>query len=75
MKMQDSELKELVDLYQTAQNTPVIAISVRDGIDGNDFASRAYKRFQERWADICFKYKISPDENGFNSETGEFVKE
>ena len=44
-KLTTEELTELMELYKAAQNTPVIALSVADGLAGRDFASQAYKRF------------------------------
>jgi len=73
MKMTDDELKDLMTLYMSARNTPVMAFSVSDGLSGNDFQSQAQKRFDEKWIDICHKYKLHPDVTGFNSKTGEFV--
>jgi len=71
-KLTTEELAELVELYRTAQNTPVIALSVADGISGRDFASQAYKRFEEKWAEIAKRHGAHPTD-GFNSKTGEIV--
>ena len=73
MKMTADELKELVDYYHKAQNTPVIALSVADGLAGRDFASQAQARFNEKWVEVCHKYKVDPALTGFNSQTGELV--
>ena len=71
-KLTPEELEELIELYKNARNTPVIALSVADGISGNDFASRAYKRFEDRWAEIARLHGVRPSA-GFDSKTGEIV--
>ena len=67
------ELDELLRLYHTARTTPVIALSVADGLAGNDFASIANRTFQSYWAELGTKYGFDPDRYGFNSKTGEVV--
>jgi len=71
-KLTVEELKELMELYKIARTTPVIALSVADGIAGKDFASQAYKRFEDRWAEIA-KYHGAHPSDGFNSKTGEII--
>ncbi len=71
-KLTQEELGELMELYKTAQNTPVIALSVADGIAGRDFASQARQRFEYKWAEIAKRHGAHSTD-GFNSKTGEIV--
>ncbi len=74
MEMTPEELAELMDCWNATLNTPVIAMSVKDGLEGNDFQSQAQRRFADKWIEICSKYGLQHDKTGFNSLTGEFVK-
>lgn len=67
------ELTELLRLYYSARTTPVISLSVADGLAGNDFASIANRTFQSYWAELGTKYGFNPDKHGFNPKTGEVV--
>jgi len=72
-KLTKVELKELMDFHRASQDTPVIALSVADGLAGKDFASRAHERFTNKWIALCKKRNLNPDECGFNSKTGEII--
>ena len=73
MKLTEEDLKELMDAYKAMVNAPVMALSVEDGLSGNDFSGRARQAFLATWGRLCVKYKIDPDVAGFNSQTGEIV--
>jgi len=71
-KLTPEELKELTELYHDAQDSPVMALSSKDALSGNDFSSRARNRFADRWAEIAKLHGVSSN-CGFNSTTGEIV--
>ncbi len=45
----EEDWNELIQLSREAQNTPVMALSVGDGLAGRDFASMARDRVQSKW--------------------------
>lgn len=53
---------KLMELSKEARSTPVIALSVADGLAGRDFASRAHDNVYDYWYEMGLKY-------GFNSHT------
>lgn len=66
------ELKELMDLIAKAQQTPVIAMSVRDGMEGRDFATQAWDKVREKWRELGRKYGFNPEAvRGIDKDTGE----
>ena len=66
------ELKELLDLTTEAQNTPVIGFSMKQMIEGEDWASQAWKRVRAKWNELGEKYGFNPKEvQGINTQTGE----
>lgn len=74
MIISKEELKELMDLTQEAQNTPVIGFSMKQMIEGDDWASRAWKLVRAKWDELGKKYGFSPMEvQGINSQTGEVI--
>lgn len=73
----DEEKKELGELLKTAQTTPAMALSSTQALAGNDFASLAWKRVNERCHKIALSHGL-PEISGFygcDLETGEFVSE
>ena len=48
----DEDWAELVRLSQEAHRTPVIALSLADGLAGRDFASMARQRVLDHWTEI-----------------------
>lgn len=69
-KLTTEELSELMRLYNRAGTTPVMCLSLADGLAGRDFASIAYQDFQDKWAEIAKKYGVRSSA-GFDSTTGE----
>lgn len=70
--LEPSDLEELLDLNDKATNTPVIALSVKDGLEGRDFASTAWKRVREKWEELGRKYGFNPESvRGIDRQTGE----
>ena len=74
MKITDEENKKLQDLYKEAQNTPVIAMSVKDGMEGRDWATQAWNRVREYMDELGKKYGYDPATHAIDGKTGE-VKE
>jgi hypothetical protein len=68
------ETKEIQDLIQKAQSTPVIALSTRDALSGNDFATRAWRQAKEGVHEMALAHGL-PEIAGFYgaTEEGEFV--
>lgn len=70
------EVAELKRLAGEASRTPVIALSVADGLAGNDFAATAWRRARQ----ACHKAALDhglPEFDGFYGimlDTGEFVR-
>ena len=52
----EADWKHLIELCVTARNTPVIALSVGDGLSGRDFATLARKRIFDFWIELGGKY-------------------
>lgn len=44
-----------MDLSKEAANTPVMALSIADGLAGRDFASMAQERVFAKWREIGLK--------------------
>ena len=68
------ELKELSKLAKAAANMPVMALSVRDGLEGRDFAATARERMMKRCHEIALAHGLPeiPGYYGITSD-GEFV--
>lgn len=68
------ELQELLDLTNKAQNTPVIAMSLRDGLEGRDFATQAWDKVRAKWGELGKRYGFDPTKvRGLDSNTGEVL--
>ena len=74
IKITLEEACKLKDLHTYAASVPVIAMSVRDGVEGNDFSSIAWKSAMKYWEDLGSKYGFDPEKvKGINHVTGEVV--
>ena len=62
----EDDWAEVLRLSQEAHRTPVIALSLADGLAGRDFASMARERVYAKWSEIGARM-------GFRSETVEPV--
>lgn len=60
--IEQADWDRLMELSAAAHRTPVIALSVADGIAGRDFASLAHERVMAHWRELAKKY-------GFRYET------
>lgn len=74
IKLQPEELKKLIDLTKEAETTPVIAMSMRDGMEGRDLATLAWDRVRDYWRELGAKYGFdSQNVRGISAETGEVI--
>jgi len=72
--LSEKDRKELAELYETAQTTPVIAMTTDDMIHGRDWATQAWNRVREKMVELGKKYGFDPKEmKGISSETGEVL--
>jgi len=71
IKLSEEDRKELVLLYQEAQRTPMIAMSLQSGIEGRDWASQAWNKVREKMDELGKKYGYDPRKMQINQETGE----
>lgn len=72
IKLSEEDRKELVNLYEEAKRTPMIAMSVKAGIEGRDWASQAWDRVKKKMDELGEKYGFNPREmKGINKKTGE----
>ena len=69
--LSEEDRKELVELYQTAQTTPVIAFSVANMIEGRDWSSLAWNSVREKMDKLGKKYGFDPRISPINQKTGE----
>jgi hypothetical protein len=76
IKCTPEELKVLTEHANTAANTPVICFSVKEGLEGNDWASRAWRGVKEECHACALKHGL-PEFEGFYGLTrgGEFVRD
>ena len=66
------DLQELLKLTNEAQNTPVVCMSVAQGLRGEDWASQVWERVREKWHELGKKYGFDPTTiKGVDTETGE----
>lgn len=62
---------ELIKLYREAQTTPMIGLSVKDMIQGKDWASQAWDRVRSKMDELGGKYGYDPRKHAINFKTGE----
>jgi len=77
VKASPEEVVELKGLLQTAQTTPVIALSTADAMSGRDFSSLAWNRVKERCHAVALAHGLPeiPGFYGCDLKTGEFVRD
>ena len=56
-QLSEEDTKKLLELYNRAQNTPVIAMSLEDGLRGRDFASLAWNELRDFQKELGNKYR------------------
>ena len=57
-QIDEDDWNELMRLSKIANETPVIALSVEQGLRGEDFASTARKNVFDKWEEIGKKYEF-----------------
>jgi len=57
-QIEEDDWNELMRLSKIANETPVIALSVEQGLRGDDFASTARKKVFDKWEEIGRKYRF-----------------
>lgn len=68
------ELKKLLDLTHEAETTPVIALSLEDGLRGKDWSAQAWDRVRDNWKELGKKYGFEPSQvKGIDSSTREVL--
>jgi len=73
MKVTQEECDKLVALYKRAGDTPVIAFSVKDGLDGKDLATLAWNDVRSYYDELAKKYGFNPEKQAINQKTLEIV--
>ena len=68
------ELEELRKLAMTASTTPVMAMSLGDGLAGRDFASMAWKRAKEACQKVALAHGLPTEGHYGVTSDGEFVR-
>jgi hypothetical protein len=64
IQLTPAEFKRITELLNTAENTPVIAATVQDGLEGRDFASMAYNDLYAYQEELGKKYNYDPKTHG-----------
>ena len=73
MQVTEEECSKLVSLFKRAQNTPVIAMSVQDGLEGKDFASLAWDDVRKYYDELAKKYDFDVTKKCINQKTREII--
>jgi len=73
MEVTQEECDKLTRLYKQAEDTPVMALSVKDGLEGRDFASQAWNLVREYMDALAKKYNYDPQKYGINRKTREII--
>ena len=70
-----AEIKKVTKLYFAAQNTPCIAITSSQALEGRDFAATAWDVVYDTIETLALKhgYMKRKKRYGLNCETGEFI--
>jgi len=73
IKLSEEDRKKLAKLYETAQTTPMIAMSMQDGLEGRDWATLAWNEVRNFMDELGKKYGYDPKTNMVNKDTGEVI--
>lgn len=74
IKLSPEDLEELLKVTREAEKTPVIAMSLSDGLEGRDFATQAWDKVRDKWEELGKKYGFSPHRvKGINKDTREVL--
>ena len=55
-QISEQDWQHLIKCSQSARSAPVMALSIADGLAGNDFSSIAYRNVYEAWKALGRKY-------------------
>ncbi len=69
------EHKELIEAYETSEATPVIALTIAEGIGGRDFATIAQDRLRSMMEKLGKKYGYKPETGKISSLVRSFMAE
>jgi len=70
IKLSDEDRKRLVELYRTAQTTPMIALSSKDALEGRDLATSAWNDVRTFMDSLGKKYGFNSVISAIDPETG-----
>jgi hypothetical protein len=70
IKLSEEDREKLAKLYETAQKTPMIALSSQDMLEGRDFASLAWNDVRNFMNELGKKYGFDPKKVGISAATG-----
>jgi len=73
MKITEQELGKLLELYRSAENAPVIAMSVQEGLEGKDWATQAWNKVRDYMDELGMKYGYEPGQCAIHPQTGEII--
>lgn len=74
IKLSSQDLKELLELTRKAETTPVIALSLKDGLEGRDWSALAWDKVRDKWHELGRKYGFDPTQvKGIDTKTGEVL--
>ena len=72
IKLLEEDRKELVKLYEEAERMPMIGFSVKQMIEGRDWASQAWDHVRKKMDELGEKYGFDPKRiRGISKKTGE----
>lgn len=66
--LEPEEWAELIRLSSITHETPVMALSVADGLAGRDFHSMAREAVMRYWRVLGAKYRFAPETAGPNDD-------
>ena len=70
----EEEIEKIRGLVKTAEDTPVIALSSQDALDGNDMSTQAWKRVYDLLNKTAGKYGLPEIIGNYGlSADGEFL--
>jgi len=74
IKLSEEDRKQLVELYEEAQRTPMIGFSTSQMIEGRDLASLAWDRVRSKMDELGKKYGFDPRKIKGIKKTGEVIE-
>lgn len=74
IKLNEGDRKKLTELYQTAQTTPVIAMSSKGALEDRDLSTLAWNSVRNFMDVLGKKYGFDPIGCAIDSKTGTVTK-